>query len=588
MSWKAIWLVASACMSANAFDSRGPPTTRSLRLPADQARSYSNCTTIQPNTATGTATSHFDPRRPALASEPKSAPSLPGCDGRGTVNAINATVKWWYTTTDFVPASTVSIQYDTDDTSTGWTVFAATQTYDTATAIVTSSCSPPYTTGTYESTVYTLSLCDTDPIYVAATTSPLYREGFRSPTKTTGYKTEIPDLRVTPPPASVVLAHHTFRTGTPFVQFSEYEVVKSSSNRNGTCQAVTQSYRLAAPYGFKYTGPDPARVTNIDAAIIGKLDSAFPAYINRTNLVAGSYAGPPTVIIVVDRILVAVAVLAATARVESSASALALPGANLPPGFSQPPVTRPTQNTYTEKVYPTARVEVTQTWLLVPGRETSPEAQQITTDPPQPGPTQGQRPATTSACAIKDCPAAQPVVVAGETLKPQDVPAYVVGGKTAVKGGNAITVAGKTLSAMESGDSLLVWDGTTTKTVAAGTSGAFVIDGMQVTATSGLIYHGPSQTLVPGGSAVTINGISVSVAPGGGLQIGGQATTSGNGIATHIIDGIGGTSTTSSTSSTTGSSDGSTPGNYANSLASSQTALWLATGVAIGFAWFIG
>ncbi|QIX01560.1 hypothetical protein AMS68_007077 [Peltaster fructicola] len=593
MSWKAVFLTAclltclSSATSTTSADFRDRQDRDRPARPAS-ALSYSNCTTSrvswspQHHHDPSAATVKHTPQHTALYSRETSPvtrliPRPTGSENNynaATVNAVNATLKFWWTTTNYVAVSTVSIQFDTNDVSTGWTVYEATETFNTASAITTSTCLPPYATGTYQGTPYTLSYCNKLPTHVAATTSALYIEAFKSPSVTTASMMPLPDLQITPPPAQIVLAAQTFRTGTPFVQFSEYEVVRCVEQRNSSCRATTQRHTLSAPYAFGYRGPNPALATNVDAKVTGQLDRNFPIYINRTSLVPGSWSAPPTVIIVVDRILVAIAVLAA--HVEATADTLDVPTAMLPPGYSPLPQ-RTTTTQHAGDINPTARIEVTQSWLLVPGAATSaPAALQAT---------EAQQETPSAATCVAGCPVpVHPIVAAGATFVPERVVVYVADGKTALKGGAAITLGAQTVSAFASGDSLLVYDGTVTKTIAAKPSGVITVNGVQITATSMMMYTGSGRTVMPGGSVVTIDGTALSMPTSGGLQIGSQATssTSAGGIAPHIIDGLGETTTTSNGGLT---SQPAIPMGNSASRSAVDHAWWLVTVAVLGLAW---
>ena len=99
--------------------------------------------------------------------------------------------------------------------------------------------------------------------HVAAKTTAVSVKAYKDPTETTGLSEPIPDLQVTPPPVSATVGTKTFSTGIPFVQFSQYEVVGC---RKVSC--FSHTYNLSTPYAFRYTGSDPSKATNVDAATV--------------------------------------------------------------------------------------------------------------------------------------------------------------------------------------------------------------------------------------------------------------------------------------------------------------------------------
>ena len=144
----------------------------------------------------------------------------------------------------------------------------------------------------------------------------------------------------------------------------------------------------------------------------------------------------------------------------------------------------------------------------------------------------------------------------GHTLSPTIIsgtPAYSLApGESLVAGGPALTLAGSSISLAPSGSAIVV-NGNTTPF-----SGSFVtpapaltLNGQTFTPTtiSGTPQYSiaPGKTLVPGASAATVNGSTISMAPSGSaVVVNGQTSSfppATTGIASYIASGVGATGT---------------------------------------------
>ncbi|KAI7715172.1 hypothetical protein KC353_g6282, partial [Hortaea werneckii] len=163
------------------------------------------------------------------------------CSG-ATLNVLQASLDWWYTATYTHVASTFSVLYDRNDTSTGWTLLPETTTFDVASALASPACTSSLTSysyynydgglnatnGTWSTYSYYDQDCFSTPAPVAAATTVITQTAHTSlkPNATTG-SGKIPDVIITPTPAKISVPGSTgaFSAGTPFVYFSQYEIM---------------------------------------------------------------------------------------------------------------------------------------------------------------------------------------------------------------------------------------------------------------------------------------------------------------------------------------------------------------------------
>ncbi|KAI6871419.1 hypothetical protein KC338_g2601 [Hortaea werneckii] len=269
------------------------------------------------------------------------------CSG-ATLNVLQASLDWWYTATYTHVASTFSVLFDRNDTSTGWTLLPETTTFDVASALASPSCTSSLTSysyynynggwnatnGNWSTYSYYDQDCFSTPAPVAAATTVITQTAHTSlkPNVTSG-SGKIPDVIITPTPATISVPGSTgaFSAGTPFVYFSQYEIMsKYNSTRNGSvrCAETTSRYNMTSPFGFAYTGGDVNGQKLVGEGVIGDVNPDFLKIVNVSNAVAGNWVAKPTVAVVQQRIFVAQAVLAAFT--ESPLRTLATPEPTLP------------------------------------------------------------------------------------------------------------------------------------------------------------------------------------------------------------------------------------------------------------------
>ncbi|KAI7208225.1 hypothetical protein KC333_g9208 [Hortaea werneckii] len=269
------------------------------------------------------------------------------CSG-ATLNVLQASLDWWYTATYTHVASTFSVLYDRNDTSTGWTLLPESTTFDVASALASPACTSSLTSysyynyngglnatnGTWSTYSYYDQDCFSTPAPVAAATTVITQTAHTSlkPNVTTG-SGRIPDVIITPTPAKISVPGSTgaFSAGTPFVYFSQYEIMsKYNSTRNGSvrCAETTSRYNMTSPFGFAYTGGDVNGQKAVGEGVIGDVNPDFLKIVNVSNAVAGNWVAKPTVAVVQQRIFIAQAVLAAFT--ESPIPTLATPEPTLP------------------------------------------------------------------------------------------------------------------------------------------------------------------------------------------------------------------------------------------------------------------
>lgn len=308
-----------------------------------------------------------------------------GTCGKPTLNVYSASLDWWYTSTLYYAVSTFSIQYNSNDTRTGWTLLPATTPFDITAALSYDSCTStvvPQTSYSYSQYAYS---CFPAPTPVAAATSVITQTAYRVLNDTTGTG-NIPNAIVTPPPPSITIGNFpsTFSEGTPVVYFSTYEIVRKSETtyENGSvgCAASTQEYPMATPFGFAYAGPNPDGSSLVGAGVTGDVNPALLGLVGQTSAIAGSWIAKPTVVVVLQEVYAARAVLAMSVP----GSTLETPTPTLPPFLSAitPPPGQKPPATNTKGV-----VETTASFLLVPSQTPPPAPKQTQKPPVHPGQT---------------------------------------------------------------------------------------------------------------------------------------------------------------------------------------------------------
>lgn len=255
--------------------------------------------------------------------------------GGTTVNIPDATLNWWYYTDLDFPVATISAQFNNNDSLTGWTVLAATTTFNVTSALA----EPTYSVITEFNTYYNysseyLSLYTTDPPdYVSTAVITQTATKALNASSGTGDIPPLDAIIATPAPASTVIpgpssAAVTALTNTPFVYFSSFaiDVEKPTRVANGslTCSTSRQMHALQSPFALFYADEDPEG----QSQVLGDLPDEFlnelhALKIPLANLKLGTYAAEPTLLVVVEEVYVAQAVLAASAEEASSTPMLA-------------------------------------------------------------------------------------------------------------------------------------------------------------------------------------------------------------------------------------------------------------------------
>ena len=207
--------------------------------------------------------------------------------------------------------------------------------------------------------------CTSPASPVAAETTIITQTAYVDPPSTTG-NGSLPQLVITPEPASISVADATqapYAEGTPFVFFSAYEVVTKSStvfpNGSAGCAEATQTYTMDDAFSFEYTGPDVNGSLVVGAGVTGDVNPALLGLVGQDTAIAGSWVAEPTVVLLMQEVLVAQAQLAAT--IEPTASFLETPTATRPSFVTLTPTGQDGPPTLQSP-----RVESSQTQLQVP------------------------------------------------------------------------------------------------------------------------------------------------------------------------------------------------------------------------------
>lgn len=327
-----------------------------------------------PAAGTGTAPSGYSSRHPARPHTyvPPPQPtaystssSNATCSG-ATLNVLEASLDWWYTKTLYYAVSTFSVQFNSNDSATGWTVLPATTTFDVESALSVSDCSATPTFVSSLNTTRYQQTCTPQDSPVAAETTIITQTAFKDPPARTG-NGSIPNVVITPKPASISVseaAQTPYAQGTPFVFFSQYEIVSKSvttyENGSAGCAEATQTYTMDEPFSFEYEGADVNGSLSVNEGVVGDVNPALLGLVGQDTAVAGSWVAEPTVVLLVQKVFVAQAALAATA--EPTAPSLDTPTPTPPPFVTL----APTGPQGPPKITNSPRIESSQSELLVP------------------------------------------------------------------------------------------------------------------------------------------------------------------------------------------------------------------------------
>lgn len=304
--------------------------------------------------------------RPKGAWKPKAEND--SCGG-ATLNVLNAHLDYWYTETYTHTVSTVSVQSNSNDSQTGWTILPATTEFDISTAITQQTCGQSTAVNTAFNFTTTDWDCYTTPTPVASSTTLLSVDAYTPTNQTTGNGTNLPNIATEPPLAVATLpsAAGTYTEGTPFVYFSEYEIESSQPttlpNGSEACAINTRMFMLNRLFSFAFED-DEGELSQESLAnedLTGEIHPNFLRMIGETHSVTpGTWSAEPTVIVVVERGVVAQAVLAMSTEVPGGE--LITPTPTLPNFLSSIEPTSPPAPT----TYNSPRIEKTADSLDVP------------------------------------------------------------------------------------------------------------------------------------------------------------------------------------------------------------------------------
>lgn len=253
--------------------------------------------------------------------------------GGTTINIPDATLNWWYTTDFDFAAATISAQFNNNDSYTGWTLIPASTTFNVTSALAAPTYSTTIVYNTYlnESVEYYYGYTTTTPDYAS---TAIITQTATKPLNTSTGSVLPSDIIITPAPASTVLPGAssvavTALTNTPFVYFSEFavDVEKPTKAVNGSlvCATSRKIHTLPSVYALYYDQEDPEGQDEV----VGDLPDAFTKELAALNLPLaqvslGTYVAEPTLLVVVEKVYVAQAVLAVSTEV-SGGSTLILP-----------------------------------------------------------------------------------------------------------------------------------------------------------------------------------------------------------------------------------------------------------------------
>lgn len=276
---------------------------------------------------------------------------------------------WWYTKTLYHAVSTFSVQFNRNDSSTGWTLLPATTSFDVESALAQPDCTTSATfVPSLNATSYAYD-CTPAASPVAAETTIITQTAYKPPPATTG-NGSLPVVTKTPKPASISVADATqdpYAQGTPFVFFSQYEIVSKTptvfGNGSAGCAQATQTFTMAEAFSFEYTGADVNGSLLVGEGVVGDVNPALLGLVGQDTAVAGSWVAEPTVVLLMQEVLVAQAALAA--GTEITESFLATPTATTPSFVTLAP-TGPDGPPKITATPASPRIESTQKTLIVP------------------------------------------------------------------------------------------------------------------------------------------------------------------------------------------------------------------------------
>ncbi|KAI5359534.1 hypothetical protein Slin15195_G071610 [Septoria linicola] len=308
----------------------------------------------------------FNPPRPTI------------CSG-ATLNIKSASLDFWYAETYTQVDSTFLIEFDANDTSTGWTLLSGTtDILNITSAIENPACSSTAVFNTQFSQSGLEYACSGTPTPAAKATSVVEQTAYTQPAATTS-DGDIPDVVISPTPAALTVTNagreSTYQAGTSVVHFSQFEIVDKSSYHhwNGSigCIASTRVYDLPKQVSFEFEG-EAAVNESLAVGKLGRMNFALMQALDQSevdlphSIELGDLEAEPTVVVVVEKVVVAAAALAQ--GILAPAPSLETPTATLPPGLSFERTT-PTEPGTTWVPF-TAHVESSADSLDVPSKTT--------------------------------------------------------------------------------------------------------------------------------------------------------------------------------------------------------------------------
>jgi len=149
-------------------------------------------------------------------------------------------------------------------------------------------------------------------------------------------------------------------------------------------------------------------------------------------------------------------------------------------------------------------------------------------------------------------PSPAQLTIGTTTITANSASAYVIGTQTLFPGGSVVAVSGTTLSLATSATALVVNGHTSTLIYLAPSDLSalppLIHDSSTLTANAASAYVIGTQTLSPGGPAITVSGTPLSLAPEGtALVVGTSTAAAGTGLGNYIWSGLGGSGTASGT-----------------------------------------
>ncbi|KAK7517719.1 hypothetical protein IWZ03DRAFT_440163, partial [Phyllosticta citriasiana] len=305
-----------------------------------------------------------------------------------------------------------------------------------------------------------------------------------------------PTVTITGPSNTAYIAP----SGTPFVQFSQYQVERLETATNALGSAVytraTKTYNISDTFAFDYRG----NVLDDLSTATGDVPTEFIAQIPDSTCVPGTYTGSVTVLFVVN-IVYSLHARGNMVHLESSSSVAKVDFPSL--------VLMGTETSDAEADSPPAPTAANGNEASQNGRSGSQNAQHRGQDGPG-----------------SDSPSPV-IVIGGDSFAMGSPSAFVIGQQTLAPGGPAIAVGGTTISLAPSATAVVV-NGVSSPlpdaAKAAPNPPIITVGSNAYTANAATQYYlGPGQILTPGGAA-NVEGTVVSLGPSASYVVVGGST----------------------------------------------------------------